>query len=78
MFILFFIVWVALNSKLNWEVAIFGVIISGALFVFCCKFMHYSIERDKYHMKRLLRLVRILPVLVGEIFKSAFALLPYI
>lgn len=78
MFILFFLVWVALNSRFTLEVAIIGVVISALLYVFCCKFMHYSLERDKLNARRLARLIMILPVLISEIFKSAFALLPYI
>ncbi len=78
MFILFFAVWVLLNGKLNWEVAIFGAVISALLYLFCCRFMHYSPKRDLYNFKRLPKLFAFFLTVVGEIFRSAFALLPYV
>lgn len=78
MFVLFFAVWVLLNGKLNWEVAAFGVVISAALYLFCCRFMHYSPRRDLETVKRLPRLFLLFCVLVREIFAAAFAVLPFI
>lgn len=78
MFILFFAVWVLLNGKINWEVATFGAVISALLYLFCCRFMHYSPKRDMYNFKRLPKLFAFFLTVVGEIFRSAFALLPYI
>lgn len=78
MFVLFFAVWVLLNGRLDWEVAAFGVVISAAVYLFCCHFMHYSPRRDWDTVKRLPRLLAFLAVLVREVFKAAFALLPYV
>ncbi len=78
MFVLFFAVWVLLNGKLNWEVAAFGAVISAALYLFCCRFMHYSLKRDWETVKRLPRLLALFFVLAREIFKAAFAVLPFI
>ena len=77
-FIPFFIVWVLLNGKLTWEVVLFGIVISAALYWFCCKFMRYSFARDMDHFKRFGRLLILFFILVREIFKASFALLPYI
>ncbi len=78
MFVLFFAVWVLLNGKLNWEIAAFGVVICAGLYLFCCKFMHYSPKRDWETLKKLPRLLSLFFVLVREIFKAGFALLPFI
>ncbi len=78
MFVLFFAVWVLLNGRLNWEVAAFGAGLSAALYLFCCRFMHYSIKRDWDTIKRLPRLAVLFAVLVWEIVKACFALLPFI
>lgn len=78
MFVLFFAVWVLLNGKLNWEIAVFGLVISAAIYLFCCKFMHYSPARDRLALRRLPRLVSLLATLAAQIVCSAFALLPYI
>lgn len=78
MFVLFFAVWVLLNGRLNWEIAAFGAGLSAALYLFCCRFMHYSIKRDWDTIKRLPRLAVLFAVLVWEIVKACFALLPFI
>ena len=46
MFILFFAVWILLNGRFTLETALFGVLISLLLYLFCCRFMHYSLPRD--------------------------------
>ena len=78
MFILFFAVWVLFNGKLNWEIAVFGAVVSAAVYLFCCRFMHYSIKRDLDTLKRLPRLAVLFTVLLREIFKASFAVLPFI
>lgn len=78
MFILFFAVWILLNGKLSWEIVAFGLVISGALYIFCCVFMHYSPARDLRNLRRLPRLLSLGATLVFEIVRAAFALLPYI
>ena len=78
MFILFFAVWVLLNGRLDGQIAAFGLLISAAVYWFCCRFMHYSPKRDWDTVKRLPRLLTFFCVMLREIFRSAFALLPYI
>lgn len=78
MFVLFFAVWVLLNGKLNWEVALFGLVITAALYFFCCRFLRYGLKRDLETIRRLPRLVVLFAVLVREIVKACFALLPFI
>ena len=77
-FFLFFAVWMLLNGKISAEIIIFGLIISAAVYIFCCRFMHYSPKKDLDCLKRLPRLAVLFFVLLREIFKSAFALLPYV
>ena len=43
MFIMFFLCWVIFNQAFTLEIAIFGIVISAALYLFCCKFMGFSI-----------------------------------
>ena len=46
MFLVFFIFWVVLNGKINGEIVAFGVVIALAVFLFCCKFLEYSVKKD--------------------------------
>lgn len=78
MFILFFAVWVLLNGRLDGQTVVFGVLISAAVYLFCCRFMHYAPQRDWDTFKRLPRLLAFFGVLIREIFRAAFALLPYV
>ena len=78
MFILFFAVWMLLNGRFNLETVLFGVVISGLLYWFCCRFVHYSFQKDMWHIRRLGKLIKIFLVLVVEIVKACLAVLPYV
>ena len=75
MFVVFFALWVVFNGKFNLEIAVFGVILSAAVYLFSCKFLGYSIEKDKQIARRIPAAVRYVGLLVCEIFKSNLALL---
>ncbi len=78
MFVLFFAVWILLNGRVSLEVVLFGLVITAALYIFCCRFMHYGLKRDWDTVRRLPRLLVLFAVLLREIVKSCLALLPFI
>ena len=55
MAVLFFLFWVVLNGRITAEIAVFGLVISAALYVFMCKVLDW---RPRYD----LLLVRSLPL----------------
>ena len=75
MFVVFFALWVVFNGKFNLEIAIFGVILSAVVYLFSCKFLGYSIEKDKKLLRLIPAALRYVVLLVCEIFKSNIALL---
>ena len=46
MFIVLFVLWIILNGRITLEIAIFGAVICGALYLFLYKFMEYSPKRE--------------------------------
>lgn len=78
MFLLFWVLWVVFNGKLDLEVAILGVIISLTIFVFMCKFGDYSIRREKKLIKNSFRLLRYWKNLILEIAKSNISVMRFI
>ncbi|MFR8548633.1 MAG: Na+/H+ antiporter subunit E [Lachnospiraceae bacterium] len=75
MFLLFFALWVIFNGTITLEICLFGVAISAAMFAFICKFMDYSIAKEKQVLKRSLPFIRYCLVLVKEIVKANFAVM---
>lgn len=75
MLILYFVLWVIFNGNFTLEIAIFGVIISAAMFAFTCKFMDYSINKEKQLFKNIFSILRYIIVLVIEIIKANFAVI---
>lgn len=73
MFILFFIIWVIFNGRLTVEIAAFGVIIAGMMYLFLCRFFNYSPRRDLFLLKKAPLLIRYLFTLVAEIIKANLA-----
>lgn len=70
MFLLFFLAWIVFNGKINLEIAIFGIVISVAIFVFICKFMGHSLKRELKFYRYSLFLVAYVFLLVKEIIKA--------
>lgn len=75
MFLIYFLFWVILNAKVTVEICIFGIIIAAAMFAFTCKFMDYSIEKEKRMIRLSLRFVQYIYVLVKEIVKANAAVM---
>ena len=44
---LFFIVWIIFNGRVTLEIILFGIAISGLMFAFVCRFMDYSMEKER-------------------------------
>lgn len=70
MFLLFFSVWLILNGRITAEICIFGAFISVTLFYFICRFMNYSIRKERLLFHMLPLLIRYFWVLVKEIVKA--------
>lgn len=75
MFVVFFVLWVVFNGKLNAEIAIFGVILSALVYAFSCKFLNYSFEKDKKLFGLIPAAVKYVWLLLCEIVKSNLALI---
>lgn len=73
MYLLYFLLWVIFNGNFTLEIAVFGVVVAAALFAFTCKFMDYSIAKEKNMIRNAFRLIRYVFVLVIEIVKANFA-----
>ena len=70
MYLVFLLVWIIFNEKLNPEVFLFGVFIAGALFAFVCRFMGYSAKRELQFYRRLPGFFHYAFVLVKEILMA--------
>lgn len=74
MFILLFICWVIFNQNFTLEIALFGLVISLIVYLFICKFMDYSIQKDFFIIKKLPKIVGYIVCLIVEIIKANFTL----
>ena len=70
MFLLYFLLWIIFNGNFTLEICLFGMVIASAMFAFTCKFMDYSIEKEKRNMCRIFRFLKYICVLVKEIVKA--------
>jgi len=75
MYLLFLLFWILLNGKLNLEIFLFGVIISLAVYLFCCKFLGYSLKKDLVFARISLYALRYAFLLVAEIVKANIGVL---
>jgi len=70
MFLLLFLVWIIFNGQITLEITLIGIVISAAVYAFCCKFLNLSIKKDIGMCKRLGQVVKYLAVLLIEIIKA--------
>ncbi len=75
MYLLYFVLWVIFNGQITLEICIFGLIIAAAVFAFTCKFMDYSIAKEKHNLKNILKFIRYAFVLILEIIKANFSVI---
>ena len=68
---LFFLVWIIFNGRVTLEIVLFGIAISGLMFAFVCKFMDYSMEKERKFYKKFPLFCKYAVLLVKEIIKSA-------
>ena len=75
MYLLYFALWVIFNGNITLEICLFGIVIAGLIFAFTCKFMDYSIEKEKQLLRRSWKLLLFcyFIVLIREIVKANFA-----
>ena len=78
MYIFLFVLWIIFNSNLTLEVAIFGLVISALIYVFCCKFFDFSVKKDILLLKKVGYFLEYVFVLAIEIFKANIATLKLI
>lgn len=70
MYALYFLLWIIFNGQITLEICIFGVIIAAAIFAFTCKFMDYSVEKEKHNIMNFFRGIHYIFTLIIEIFKA--------
>ena len=75
MYWLFFIDWVIFNGQITTEIVIFGLVIAAAVFAFVCKFMDYSLQKEKAFYKKFLFFCGYAFLLVKEIIKANMAVI---
>ena len=75
MYLLYFLLWIIFNGNITLEICLFGLVIAAAIFAFTCKFIDYSIEKEKHNLKKVFLFFRYVGVLVMEIVKANFAVI---
>ncbi len=67
MYLLYFCAWLIFAGSITIEICLFGLIIAAAIFIFTCKFMDYSVEKEKKMIKKAGKFLWYVIVLIKEI-----------
>ena len=75
MFILLFLIWLLFNNYYAWdiyflEIVLFGLLVSGLVYLFMIKFTRFTFKRDLKFCKKFPLLILYFLVLVKEIIVS--------
>ena len=75
MFLLFFFVWIVFNGKITAEIVWLGLVIATLVFWFICKFMDYSIRKEKLFYKKFGSFGAYIYLLIKEIISANMTVL---
>ncbi len=75
MYLLYFVLWLVFNGNITVEICMFGVVIAAAVLAFTCKFMDYSIAKERNVYRNIFRIIRYIFVLIIEIVKANLAVI---
>ena len=78
MYVLFFLAWIIFNGNITLEIVIFGVVIAAVVLAFMCKFMDYSLKKEKNVYKKSIWFLAYAVLLIREIIKANLAIIPRI
>ena len=70
MFLLFFFVWIVFNGKITAEIVWLGLVVAAFVFWFICKFMDYSIQKEKLFYKKIGSFSAYIYLLIKEIISA--------
>ncbi len=73
MLLLFFIAWIVFNGRITLEIVLFGIAVAGLMFGFICKFMDYSLEKERALYKKLPLFGKYVALLIREIINANLA-----
>ncbi|MCR5507698.1 MAG: Na+/H+ antiporter subunit E [Lachnospiraceae bacterium] len=73
MYAALFILWIIFNGRFTPEVAVIGLIVSALIFLFICRFMGYSIRKEKMLYILVPWMLKYFIILITEIVKANFA-----
>lgn len=78
MFVVFFMMWVIFNGQWTTEIALLGLFLCAALYLFTWKFMGYGPRQEWSAVKRLPRALAYARTLLVEIFKANIHVMHFI
>lgn len=70
MFLIYFLLWIIFNGSVTLEICLLGLVIAGALLAFSCRFMDYSLARERRVYRNAFLFLRYCRLLVTEIVKA--------
>ena len=68
--IVLFLLWVIFNAKLNWEIAVTGLLVTAFVYRFMCKYMGYSYKADLAIIRNLPSGIQFIGVLIWQVTLS--------
>lgn len=70
MYLFLLFIWFMLNGRITLEITIFGLLLSGLVYFFAKKYLHYTLKKDWNLLKRIGLFIVYVFVLLWEILKA--------
>lgn len=73
MFVLFYLMWLIFNGNLHSDTLVCGILVCGAVYFFCCRFMGFSFKKDMIIVREIPTVILYIFNLIIEIIKASLA-----
>jgi multicomponent Na+:H+ antiporter subunit E len=77
-FLVLFALWLVFNGQVTLEIAVFGLIFASLLLGFACRYMDYSMEKERQVMGLSFQVLLYVGTLIREIYKANINAIPFI
>lgn len=78
MFAAFLVLWIIFNGNFTIEILVFGIAIAATMLAFSCRFMDYSLEKEKRTYRNVFGILGYFLQMLIEIVKANLAVMHFI
>ena len=75
MFLILFVLWLVFNGRITLEVCLLGLVVTGLIFAFICRFLEHSLKKELRLYRNVGYMLLYAVAVIAEVFKANLTVL---